>query len=799
MNSDTAASSNSNLKDVLQSYLKHWKWFLLAGFLGLCLALFYLRYATPQYSAQAKILILDEKSGGSELSALKDLDIFSSGGSNVEDEVHALTSRSNFIQVVKKLKLNIKMLSLGKIKSTELYQEPRPFKINFLAPDSVLFNSKFSFFISASSESTFTYAEKEDDPVKAFSYGKAIKTPAGEIVITPTNVNFSFYKDQRFLIIVDPVGEVAQGYQAKLNVNIIDKLSNIVEINLTDPIQQKAIDIINQLIFTYNENGVIDKKAVADRTSEFINDRIAEISSSLTSVDQNAVDFMTNKGLSDIGSQTNIALSSSANNQQELANTEYQLRIAEAMKDEVSSQNGFQELPTNIGLSDPTISSATAKYNELVAERKRLLESSSEKNPIIVSLDQQLRGLKGTVASSLGGMSENLSLKLNSLSGQQSRINSSLYSAPKNQQALRDITRKQQTTEGLYLYLLEKREEAQISYASATAKSKVIDSAYASSPFPESPKPNAVMLAAIIFGLLVPFSIIYAKDLLDNKISNKTALEKLVQGIPVLAELPKISGKQKKILVDDDRSVLAESLRILRTNLDYLINTKKSSANKNNIIYVTSSVPGEGKTFVSSNLAMVLANTDKKVLLVGADIRNPKIHSFFDDNNKQIDNLKKSGSSNNNQFGLTEFLHDPKVSSKQLINSLLVQNNTIDVIYSGKVPPNPAELLMRHRFEELLTEMSEVYDYVIVDTAPLMVVSDTLIISKHSDQVIYVTRAGVTENSVVDFPIKLQEEGKLKNLSFVVNDVRESNLGYGGKYGYGYSATKKKWWKFWSK
>jgi capsular exopolysaccharide synthesis family protein len=795
MNSESS-SSNTSINDVLQTYLKHWKWFVFSAIIALGLAMVYLRYTTPQFSAQSKILILDEKGGGSELSMLKELDLFSSAGSNVEDEVQTLNSRSNFIKVVKDLKLNVRMIILGNIKDTEIYQEPRPFKINFLAADSVLYKSNFSFFISSTSSTTFGFNEKDDDPVKVYAYGKNINTPAGEIIITPTNVDFSFYEGKRFQIVIAPLGEVAQSYQTEMNLNIVDKLSNIVEINLTDPIQQKAIDIIDALVNTYNQNGVIDKKAVADRTSNFIDDRIIEISVSLSSVDQNAVDFMTNKGLSDIGSQTNINLSTSAANQQELENARYQLMVAQAMKEEVSSQSDFQQLPTNIGLSDPTISSATAKFNEVAAERKRLLESSSEKNPIIVSLDQQLNSLKSTIESSLGGMSENLSLKLNSLSGQQSRLNSSLYSAPKNSQALRDITRQQQTTESLYLYLLQKREEAQISYASASAKSKVIDSAYASSPFPVSPKPNVVMLAALIFGLLVPFSVIYTKDLLDNKIKNKTTLERLAKDIPVLAELPKINRRQKKILVDDDRSVLAESLRILRTNLDYLISGSKGTNHKNNVIYITSSVPGEGKTFLSSNLAMVLANTNKKVLLIGADIRNPKIHSFFDENKSDIDKLNSANQKNNHQFGLTEFLYNKELSSNDIINALFVHKNEVDVIYSGKVPPNPAELLMSKRFETLIRDMSALYDYVIVDTAPLMVVSDTLIITKYSDHVIYVTRAGVTETNVIDFPIKLKNEGKLKNLSFVVNDVKENNLGYGGKYGYGYGATAKKWWKF---
>jgi len=421
-----------------------------------------------------------------------------------------------------------------------------------------------------------------------------------------------------------------------------------------------------------------------------------------------------------------------------------------------------------------------------------LLKSSNEKNPVIQSLDQELDNLKQNMQSSLNNVQRNLSLQVNNLSSQLSQVNSKIYSAPKNEQILRDITRQQQTTESLYIYLLQKREESQIAYASAAQKSKIIDRAYNVSPFPVSPKKKIIFLASFILGLMVPFSVIYAKDLLDNKIHSKMDMEKLVHGVPVLAELPKLTKKDHKLVRNNDRSVLAESLRILRTNLDYLIKNKKTTG-KGNIIYITSSVPGEGKTFLSSNLATIFASTNKKVLMVGADIRNPKLHTFF--SGKDVDRMGTS-SHNIKDMGLTEFLNDSSLTVKNIINPMLVHSNTIDVIYSGKIPPNPAELLMGNRMEELLMEVSTDYDYVIVDTAPLMVVTDTLLISGYADQIIYVVRADATEKKVLNYPMKLKEEGKLPSLSFVVNDVSISNLGYGGKYGYGYGKSLKKWWKF---
>ena len=296
----------------------------------------------------------------------------------------------------------------------------------------------------------------------------------------------------------------------------------------------------------------------------------------------------------------------------------------------------------------------------------------------------------------------------------------------------------------------------------------------------------------MIFGFMVPFSVIYAKDLLDNKVQNKISLEKLTGDIPVLAELPKISKKENTLVQLGERTVLAESLRILRTNLDYIIKSKKKHTNRGNIIYVTSSASGEGKTLLASNLAMIFANTEKKVLLIGADIRNPKIYQFY--SGKNVDKLGKPARNKENK-GLTEYLVDNTVSSVEIISSMLAHEQVVDVIYSGKIPPNPAELLMNGRMKELLDEVVDQYDYIIVDTAPLLVVTDTLLISEYADQILYVTRAGMTELKVLEYPIKLREEGKLEGLSFIVNGVKDSNLGYGGKYGYGYGKTTKKWWK----
>ncbi|MEQ8422607.1 MAG: polysaccharide biosynthesis tyrosine autokinase, partial [Arenibacter algicola] len=769
LNSQDKPTDNLDLKEIISLYTKHWKWFVLSGFMSLAIAYVYLRYEIPEYIAEAKIQIVDEGSSGSGLGLFKDLDMLSNGNTEVLDEIELINSRSNFIEVVKTLGLNTKIMAQGNIIDTELYTNP-PVKVNFIAADSIINKSSFSFYLQLSSTTTFGYAEEEDMPLKVLSFGTNIPTPIGDIVVTPNMENFDRFKEAKIKVVVHPVNLVAQSYRTRIKIDLLDQFSNILNISLEDPIKEKAVQIIDELIRVYNKNAIEDKRIIADRTSNFIDDRIAEIYTNLSSVDQTAEDFKTGRGVTDIASEANINLNVGVANQQELANMRTQLNIAASMKDIVEQQDSFEVLPGNVGLTDPTINSTTSKYNELVLERNRLLKSSNEKNPVIVNLDQQIRGLKRNMQSSLNSTVDNLGLQVNALSSQQAIFNSKIYSAPKNERALRDITRKQETTEQLYLYLLQKREEAQIAVASTAPKSKVIDYAYNPTPFPISPRRNVVFVAFLLLGGLIPFAFIYVSDLLDNKVHNMHSLEKVSRNIPILGELPRLSRKDQKLIIKEDRSVLAESLRIIRTNLDYLIKTKSADKAKNNIVFVTSSVPGEGKSFLSTNLAMTIASTDKKVLLLGADVRNPKLYSFFtgsEINKMPVKNRKKD-------VGLTEFLYDNTLGVKDIINPMLVFNDTMDVIYSGRIPPNPAELLMSSRIKELFEEISEKYDYVIVDTAPLMVVTDTLLISDYANHLIYVTRAGVTEKKAVQYPMKLQEDGKIKGLSFVVNDVKVS-------------------------
>ena len=782
--------------ELLKPYLRRWTWFVSGTIIALIIAFLYIRYTTPKYAITAKLQILEDQSAASELSAFNELEMFSSGNTQVEDEIEILNSRTNMIEVARQLGLNTKILALGQIHDTELYGNAAPFKINFLIPDSLVYVSKAEFLVEVTSETSFAFQEindQEGGPIKNYSFGGKVNSTIGDIVLIPNKDEMSAQRGREFKVILQPLNFVAQAYKNEILITVSDELSNVISISLNDAVVQKAKDIVNGLIDTYNGNAIEDKRLIADRTSEFINDRIAEIYGDLSQVDQTEQEFKAGRGIANVASQTSSNIDISAQSQQELENAQFQLNSAASMKDIIDNMEGYEVLPSNIGLNDPTIASTTATYNQLLSERNRLLRSSNEKNPVIVSLDEQLNSLRRSLQSSLNSMTNTLDMRVNNLSSRLSTVKARIFATPGNERALRDIARQQQTTEALYLYLLQKREESQITFASATPKSKIIDRAYEISKFPVSPKKSIIFLACLILGILIPFSLINLLQLLDNKVRNKVTLEKYVGDIPVLAELPKISKKENTLVRTGERTVLAESLRILRTNIDFIIKSKKETGKKGNIIYVTSSVPGEGKTLVSANLAMIFAKANKKVLLLGADIRNPKIYQFY--SGKNVDHLGKIKRDKSN-IGLTEYLVDRNIRMDQIITPVLAHDQTVDVIYSGKIMPNPAELLMSDRMKELLSKVRAEYDYVIVDTAPLMVVSDTLLISEFADQILYVVRANVTDLKVLDFPLKLYKEGKLNGLAFVVNGVKDANLGYGGKYGYGYDMKSQKWWQF---
>lgn len=580
---------------------------------------------------------------------------------------------------------------------------------------------------------------------------------------------------------ITPVEKVAEYYKKSIDIAPSAEFSKVLNISLDDEVIEKAKNVINKLIDEYNRVSIEEKSAKSNNTADFINKRIDLIASDLSEVDDDIEQFKTGNKLTNITSEAELYLKSNAQTEQEIAKSRTEFNMINYMKNQITDDS-FAQIPSNVGLTDGTINTLAKRYNELLNDRSRLLKSSNEKNPIIVNLDQQISSLKNSLKQSLDNSGNSVGLRIRSLENQSTKLNSKIYAVPGQVRKSRDIEREQGIKESLYLFLLQKREEATISLISTSPNAKIVDSAFSSKRGPVSPNKPIIYLAWMIIGLCVPFAFFYIKDLLDTKIHNKEDLEKVIKDITVLGEIPRISGNGKSLIERNDRSILSESFRIIRTNFDY-IRRSTNDKNFNNVVFVTSTINGEGKSFISLNMALTIANTGKKVLVIGADIRNPQIYSAFKN--------KKDKNTDRTKLGLTDYIVDKSIEISDTVNKYMINDIGIDILLAGKVPPNPAELLMSERVKDLFDNVSENYDYVIVDTAPSMLVTDTLLISQYAGHTIYVTRADHTEKKILNFAQELHTEKKLNNMMFVVNDVKQSNFGYGAKYGY-YGIPEKK-------
>ncbi|WP_298345962.1 polysaccharide biosynthesis tyrosine autokinase [uncultured Algibacter sp.] len=773
-----------DIKKIILSYLKHWKWFVLSCLIFSTLAFFYLRYETPQFNAYAKIMLMDDDgvSNPADL-LLKDLgQLSNSENKKIEDEIEILKSRSLMKGVVKRLDLNRQFFVKGRFHDTQYFPNNNsPVDITFIESDSVVYKSNFSFNVYITSPTTFDFIytpKSQDEEVsKKYVFGKNFPTPIGDIILTPNTKKIDNFIGQTIYIRIKSLEALAEHYKSRVKISQASELSKVLNLSLNDASPNKAKAILNTLVDEYNRTSIEAKNEKSNNTADFINKRIDLIATDLSEVDNKIQQFKTGNKLTNVTSEADLYLNASTRTEQSLATSKTEYSMVNFMKNQIND-DVLTRIPSNVGLADGSINSMASKYNELLDKRDKLLKSSSEKNPIIVTLDQQLNNLKNSLKQSLDNSAKSIGLQIKSLENQSAKISQKIYAVPGQVRESRDIQREQGIKESLYLYLLQKREEATISLISTSPNAKIIDEAH-TNYFPVSPNRKITFMASLIVGLGIPFGIIFILQLLDNRIHNKEDLEKIIKNIMVLGEVPRIDKGDKALIEHNDRSILSESFRIIRTNFDF-IKRSKNEHKYNNIVFVTSTINGEGKSFFSLNMALTLANTGKRVLLIGADVRNPQIYSAI-----------KKEKAKNEKLGLTEYLADKSVKIVDTINNYVINDIDIDILLSGKVPPNPAELLMSDRIEDLFNKVSEEYDYVIVDTAPSMLVTDTLLISQYAGHTIYLTRADHTEKKILNFAKELHAEDKLNNMMLVVNDVKQSNFGYGAKYGY-YGTPEKK-------
>lgn len=766
------------IRAIVDQYLSHWKWFVLGVLISLFIAYLYLRYTIPQYRASTTILMKDEKKGGlsSELAAFSDMGL-GGGKNNIDNEMEILKSRTLIESTVRKMNLNISFIVEGQIISTDLFKNS-PILVNFSGQKSDFYTKGSSFEFLALSSNTFKLEDISGDriilqPKKEYRYGEPVATKYGTLVINKSLTTTAVYTEkdsEPIKILINPIEDVAGSFRGRLNVAPLSKTSDIVELSLTDPVLERAEFFLNNLVQNYNTEAIADKNFISENTSKFIANRLALITDELDGVEQSVESFKSSNQLTDIETEAQLFIEGSSEYDKKGIETDIQLNIISSMIDFMKKSKPSDLLPSNIVSGEAT--DLISSYNQLVLDRNRLMKSATEVNPTVIKMDQQLSSLKATVAGSLSRMQSNLAIQKRDLNSQESILNSKIGRIPVQERQFKVIARQQKVKEELYLYLLQKREETAILLAATEPNARVVDAAKGSET-PVAPNKNIIYLGALLLGILVPFGIIYLIDLLDTKIKSRMDLEGKTL-IPFIGDVP-TSENPSEIIKSESRTSSAEALRIIRTNLEFMIS--KVPEGRAKTLFVTSTFPKEGKTFVSVNLAATFALSGKKVLLIGMDIRNPKLGEYL--------TLPERG--------VTNYL-----SSKNLVlEDLIVKYDGFEdfhVLPTGVIPPNPAELLMNQKVDTLFETLKNQYDYIIVDTAPMSLVTDTLLIAKQADCFIYVARANFLEKRMLHIANILYKEQKLPNMCLLLNDT-DSTKGYGYGYGYGVKEEKAPWYK----
>ncbi|WP_178988417.1 GumC family protein [Winogradskyella schleiferi] len=774
--------ANNELRQQLELILSYWKVISLSLIIAIFLAYTFLRYETPKYKANATIKIKDDKQSQKipSLEAFTSKGLFSNGTNQIIDEIEVIQSRSLMNKVIKKLNLNIQFFSQGQIKELEIYKNP-PLKLNFFASDSVIHKVDTTLYIKVVSPTKYlmfkdngkSLLDRDQSLGKSYNFGDRIKTGFGDMVIVPNIGKHAPMVGSNLRVSIIPVRNLVNSYQARLKISS-ESESSILKLEFSDNIPDRAIDILNQVIREYNTDVILDKESVIQVTSDFIDSRLQAVSKELKEVDFTAEQLQKNNKLTALSSQANLYLESEKATENKINTTANTIELIGYLKNEISQKNKSSDLlPPNI-ISDANISQVTKTHNELVAQRDKLLKNSSEQNPIVINLNSQIDALKDNLTNSLDNMERTSKITLNNLNREEARIRGQIYSAPTKERQFRSIERQQGIKESLYLYLLQKREESAISLGMFSPNAKTIDKGY-SSYSPISPNTMLTYLGAMLFGLAIPIGSIYFLSLLDNKIHKKEDLVKILD-IPYLGDIPK-TNKKTKIVKKVDYSPKAEAFRIIRSNVDFMLGKTPGGDSKK--LFVTSTTAQEGKSHTSTNLAMSISYSEKSVLLLETDIRMPKIMDYLNRKEKV-------------EKGLTDFIADKSIKPQDIVIKS-EDNPFLDVVASGTIPPNPSELLMSDRLIELFEYFDKKYDYIIVDTSAVGLVSDTLLISKYADMFIYVVSAdNIDKRQLVRIAQPLYDENRLPKMALLLNGVKTGSKGYGYGYGYGNHPQKVK-------
>jgi capsular exopolysaccharide synthesis family protein len=763
----TESEYATDLIELIKSYLRHWPWFVLSILVCITASYLYLRYTPKVFRTSAKILVLEEGNG---LNLDMEGVLFNKSNVNLENEIQILTSYRMIEKVEEELNLRQSFFSLGDIRIAQL--DTLPFTYKQIRGSKTIF-TKGDFKITVTPNAFEVYNVEADSTLLFPNHDTYLidhSLPFQIKIESPEQLEACL--GGQYSVVIDSKQRSILRLKGTLKVEAIGEVSDILELSILGQNVSRSERTLHAIIRAFNLDGMEDRQLVSIRTLEFIDERFIFLSKELDSIERGKKEFKQNNKFFTIETDAGISLQSEAAADDEVFRVENQLALSQLLKEAMNNPNTKNELlPANFGLENNSINGLIEKYNTALLDSEKLISSGGANNPIVRQLKFRLGDLQDNINNSLAAFKNELLLLQRQLTSRDNVFKSEVYNLPQKEKLLRAIERQQTIKESLFLLLLQKREEASISLAVTEPSIKVVEYPI-SDGGPISPKPRVAYLGALIIGFAIPFGVLFVIFLLDNKLQSKNDIEKLTDDIPIVGEIPRIKDGAKMIFSDpNDRSILAESFRIFSSNVNYILPQKKD--NVGSVICVTSTIKGEGKTFISLNLSLAFSSLNKKVLLVGADLRNPQLHSYLD--------IEKD------RGGLSNYLHDTDNDWKESLVVCFKDHLHHDVLISGIIPPNPPNLLANGRFEAFLEEAKTMYDFIILDTAPTIAVTDTLLISKFADATAYVVRANYTEKKLLEYSIGIANKKKLKNMAYVVNQVGASNGSkYGYKYGYNY-------------
>jgi tyrosine-protein kinase Etk/Wzc len=760
-----------NIRKNISKYLYKWPWFIASILVFVSCAYIYLRYSVPKY--QSKTTLKFDKKQNDLSSALSDLDNLGIGLGNADElksEAAVVNSRPILMQVVKNLNLNVEYFTTGEIKDSQLFLNA-PITAKILTYNNKKFISSQYTIKDVKGDQFTLQSDKQKNITGKFNI--PLQLDFGTVVLQ-RNSAIAFKSDYK-IIFSSPIEKVKK-LEKTVDVNLPDEKAMLMEISLIGSLPEKSEAILNEVTKQYNIDGQKDKNLQAQNTQEFIDKRLEVITKDLSGVENQKEDFQNRNRIVDLQAQAELALQNTSENTKVLLQQQAQLDLLNSLSAEALKSNN-QLMPSNLGLN-PSLEQSISQYNLLIISRNKTLKQATNENPAVIEMNREIASLKNIIRDNINEQKQTVQMGIAQLQNQITTSNNVIEKVPGQSKVYRGIERQQNLKEQLFLFLLQKREENAINLSVDVPKAKIVNPAF-TMDIPVSPKKDIILLGAFFLGILIPFAIFYLLFMLDDKIYNRDDIKER-SGLGVLVDIPSLKDNESHLVQKNDFSELAEAFRVLVSNLKFVLPAKDSAK----VIMVTSSVKGEGKTLVSVNLALTIANKNGRALLIGSDIRNPQIQRY------DSEPVKRKG--------LTEYLYDESVNVEDLIHTSTT-NPSCDVIYAGSIPPNPQELLSNGRYQKLIEQMSSQYAYIIIDSAPLMLVLDTLSIADTADATLYVVRSGVSKNILISFANDLVRDSKLTNVSFVVNDVsrRAGGYGYNYSYGYGYSQTKDKssWWK----